>query len=120
MTLYSFPPLDDCICASLVPGHEHFRRQPTHGTMDQDEDVSDVASVFTNDSWTSTETKATEEDRTITVNTEFTLDVKVVTQVFERDGVIPGAETPSSDGYTWLPPPIFQYAYVFPTGTPLN
>lgn len=44
-----------------------------HETMDQDEEVSDVASVSTTDSWTSTETKVTGEDRTITVTTEVTL-----------------------------------------------
>ena len=41
--------------------------------MDQGEDVSGVTSIFTNDSWTSTQAKATEEDRTITVTTEFTV-----------------------------------------------
>ncbi|KAK5203017.1 hypothetical protein LTR41_011241 [Exophiala xenobiotica] len=34
--------------------------------------------------------------------------VEVVTRVFERHGVIPGSETPSSDGHLWPPPPIFQ------------
>ncbi|KAG9773458.1 hypothetical protein KCU88_g5753, partial [Aureobasidium melanogenum] len=49
-----------------------------------------------------------DEDRIFTVNTEFALDVKVVTQIFERDEMIPGTETPSGDGYSWPPPPIFQ------------
>lgn len=74
----------------------------TQGPMDQDEDVSDIASVFTTDSRTTTETKTTVEDRTITITTEFTLVRAGVGWSSDEDLPLPRHE------YSWYAESFFR------------
>ncbi|KAK7889946.1 hypothetical protein LTR67_008410 [Exophiala xenobiotica] len=85
------------------PCYEGFGRHPRDEELFDSYGSSVETTTIDGDNSVSAEVP---EDRNYA--TGVALHVKVVTQAFERDGVVLGADTLSNDGDPWPPPPIFQ------------
>ncbi|KAK7894611.1 hypothetical protein LTR67_006373 [Exophiala xenobiotica] len=88
---------NECAVDQFGPSHEDEELSDSDGSSVEAPSVDDDNSVST----------VIPEDEDF-AQIRVAIHVEVVTQVFERDGVIAGAETPSSDGHLWPPPTIFQ------------
>ncbi len=101
---------NECAVDQFGPSHEDEELSDSDGSSVEAPSVDDDDSVST----------VIPEDEDF-AQIRAAIHVEVVTRVFERDGVIPGAETPSSDGHLWPPPTIFQHAAcLFHTRVPTN
>ena len=103
------------------------RKRPRECTVDrpgpsqEDQELSDsdvssfkASSIFSdlssNDDESSIGTVVSEDEISTEIG-RIAVHVNIETQVFERDGEIPGGEAASSKEPSWPPPTMFQYAH---------